>query len=78
MRKRYWLFIWDTYYPAAGTAQVDLKFDTMDEVEEYLEGAWLGEYGEILDLDTGNTFNSSGRIDEKDVFLEWIKSLNLV
>jgi len=78
MRKRYWLFTWDTYYPAGGTAQVELKFDTIEEIEEWVSNQkYFDEWAEILDLEDGLSYFSHKRVNDKEIFKKWIDSLNI-
>ncbi|PAD70620.1 hypothetical protein CHH83_02120 [Bacillus sp. 7586-K] len=78
MRKRYWLFTWDTYYPGGGTSQVEFKFDTIEELKEWIKDkGYFDEWAEILDLDKGETYFSSKSVSDKESFEKWIESVNI-
>ena len=79
MRKRYWLFTWENYYPATGTRQVQLKFDSIEEVESWLieNDERFDDGAEVLDLDEGVTYRSNGEVDGSELMNEWLRSLPL-
>jgi hypothetical protein len=51
-RYRYLVFAYDGYYPSGGSGDVIGKSNNIDECETIYKEHY-GEFGEVLDLDTG-------------------------
>ena len=53
LTKRYWLFLWDEYYPRGGLFDLHSTYDDIGEVEamfsKMLESVY--DYGQILDTE---------------------------
>jgi hypothetical protein len=76
MRKRYWLFEVIDYYPSGGLNDVVFKFDTKEELIEYIQDGYSADEDQILDLDTGIDILANETIWSKEDFLEFAKTYN--
>lgn len=58
---RFLLFSYESYYPSGGTGDLDISFNTIEELEEKYEYLPFGldEYIEVFDTKTGRIVNKS-------------------
>ncbi|WP_114569750.1 P-loop NTPase family protein [Exiguobacterium flavidum] len=78
--KRFWLLGWDEHYPKGGTDQVEIKFDTIDELEDWNPVDYtFSDWVELLDLSTGMTYrrelDGGTTREQRAEIIDWIHSL---